>query len=556
MFCSNCGKEIKDESKFCKYCGTKVNKPVIDNKIEFNESKITAKNSVKMNNDENKCAPIEKKYDPKKSDETVALNEETKDSGLSISYSNKISLTKSDENNLEKKSNISLLDQNEKPKDIKNDNTEFLNTQNTNQDLEKDKTIANENIEDSSKTTVLEQEQTDSNKNVDSKSFTNNNDNQVTKKESLSMLLIVLKVIAGISIYFSITKISAFGDALSNISSLSGYFSGFSSDLDNMMGNISLVFLIIIVCQIVNSLAAAITIFLNKKDIIKKCTISVAIAGVIETLILLIMISVIGNTIDDFGSSLGSFFGSDFSSYSNSASGYITSQLGLDSAVLYTIIQYGSFVLFGILYLRNNGQLTVDSRYSYKPKSESFKTVSDKIQKINIQGYTLASISTKSYLFMLCWGVGALVYFTTFDNMGGYSYAGELAKLVIILYGIVGLVLNILRIYIAYYNLKHDDANKLNVNVHIMIITAYMEILLILVFALFITLFVFKTGIASAIAYIISTSLFPILLTYLIPWLYVNEINKLYPEIHVNYRELMNIEVMKEYINLFIANIN
>lgn len=43
MFCTNCGKEIPDESKFCKFCGTKTKEKKIqtqENKLNVADSKL------------------------------------------------------------------------------------------------------------------------------------------------------------------------------------------------------------------------------------------------------------------------------------------------------------------------------------------------------------------------------------------------------------------------------------------------------------------------------------------------------------------------------------
>lgn len=37
MFCKKCGKEIKEEDKFCPYCGQDIEKPVVENKTKANK---------------------------------------------------------------------------------------------------------------------------------------------------------------------------------------------------------------------------------------------------------------------------------------------------------------------------------------------------------------------------------------------------------------------------------------------------------------------------------------------------------------------------------------
>ncbi len=46
MFCTNCGKEIKDGSIFCAYCGTKVEKDAKDATKQFEEKKVALKPEI------------------------------------------------------------------------------------------------------------------------------------------------------------------------------------------------------------------------------------------------------------------------------------------------------------------------------------------------------------------------------------------------------------------------------------------------------------------------------------------------------------------------------
>lgn len=45
MFCTNCGKEIPDESQFCKYCGNKISKNEETEQIEKAEKTEIAENT-------------------------------------------------------------------------------------------------------------------------------------------------------------------------------------------------------------------------------------------------------------------------------------------------------------------------------------------------------------------------------------------------------------------------------------------------------------------------------------------------------------------------------
>ena len=53
MFCSKCGKNIKDNSKFCCYCGTAIystkRKNESKNKFKFNDNEITLNEEFKKN---------------------------------------------------------------------------------------------------------------------------------------------------------------------------------------------------------------------------------------------------------------------------------------------------------------------------------------------------------------------------------------------------------------------------------------------------------------------------------------------------------------------------
>ena len=46
MFCTNCGKEIKDGSTICAYCGAKVEKEVKDATEQFEEKKVVLKPEI------------------------------------------------------------------------------------------------------------------------------------------------------------------------------------------------------------------------------------------------------------------------------------------------------------------------------------------------------------------------------------------------------------------------------------------------------------------------------------------------------------------------------
>ena len=49
MYCKSCGKEIQEGTRFCQYCGTKVQQIVVQNRSVANQTRPVSAQSFKSN---------------------------------------------------------------------------------------------------------------------------------------------------------------------------------------------------------------------------------------------------------------------------------------------------------------------------------------------------------------------------------------------------------------------------------------------------------------------------------------------------------------------------